>query len=302
MKSRATCLLCHRNPPIENSHILPKLIVTAISKQLEDRGFREMSSMKLRVERTLVGPFFCLCCEKKFGRFEDDFTRIYLDPYFDNDQITIESQSLLLLFAMSVLWRVLAYTLTQDSYSDKFPYLLQAEERWRGYLEGKNKDVGAHKCYLVLDREFTKDQIQSSAHLTRIDLRYGIAQGITFTQIWGALALSRHVVYAKLGPFLFIGELKEFFEGQTDHLLEPWHDLTSTEPFCLLHDPAASAPKDIVAMADRIFSQWQWRDDYMKPERRNKLQATLSALSEDSQFKRLLKEDMAMFNSSPTNE
>lgn len=87
MVGNTTCFLCRERPAIENSHILPKLIVRAIGEELGGRGFREMSAPRLRVERTAVVPLLCTECEAQFQRYEDNFARSCLRPYLVDDRI-----------------------------------------------------------------------------------------------------------------------------------------------------------------------------------------------------------------------
>lgn len=294
MEGTTTCFLCREMPAIENSHILPKLIVSAIAEKVGGRGFREVSAPRLRVEQTTVVPLLCLKCEAQFQGYEDDFARYCLHPYFMNDQIVIEHDVQLLAFAVSVLWRVLMHTLNQTVPPELRPCLVQAELAWRAYLRGDATGLGEHKCYLFIDREFSVEQIKSSRCLTYVDLRFTIEQGVSLVTYLIGVPY-RHVVYAKLGPFIFVGTVQDVFRGKIDHLMSPWREIDSHARAVSAVDDGVHVPDEIVATIDELASRWQFSEGDMRPKRRMQLLEEFAALTPDAMLKRLYEKDETLF-------
>ncbi|MGR2660153.1 hypothetical protein ACUXVY_00955 [Chromobacterium haemolyticum] len=294
MVGTTTCFLCREMPAIKNSHILPKLIVRAICNEAGGRGFREMSAPRLRVERTTVVPLLCTKCEAQFQRYEDYFVRSYLQPYFKHDQVVIKHDAQLLSFAVSVLWRVLIHTLNQTVPPERRPYLVQTVQSWCAYLQGDAPGLGEHKCYLFLDREFSVEQIKSSRCLNHLDLRFTIAQGVAWVTNFIGVPY-RHVVYAQLGPFIFVGTVQDVFCGKIDHLMAPWREIASHAQVESAVDDGVQVPDEIAAMIDELGSRWQFSECDMKPERREQLLAVFAALSPDAMLKQLHEKDETLF-------
>lgn len=294
MVGTTTCFLCQEKPAIENSHILPKLIVRAIGKELGGRGLREMSAPRLRVEQTTVVPLLCTGCEVQFQRYEDDFARSCLRPYFLDDGIEIEHDAKLLEFAVSVLWRILMHTLNQAVPPERRPYLVQTAQAWRAYLRADASGLGEHKCYLFLDREFSAEQIKSSRCLNHVNLRFTIEQGAALVTDFIGVPY-RHVVYAKLGPFIFVGTVQDVFRGKIDHLMAPWREIASHAKASNAVDDGVQAPDEIVATMDQLASCWQFSEGDMKPERRAQLLAGFAALAPNATLKRLNEKDETLF-------
>jgi hypothetical protein len=295
MPVTTTCFLCRERPAIENSHILPKLIVNAIGKELGSHGLREMSAPRLRVEQTTVMPLLCTKCEAQFQRYEDDFARYCLRPYFVDDRTTIEHNMQLLAFAVSVLWRVLMHTLNQTVPPELEPYLVKTAQAWRAYLRGDALELAEHKCYLFLDREFSVEQVKSSCGLNHVDLRFTIGQGAALVTNFIGVPY-RHIVYAKLGPFIFVGTIHDVFRGKIDHLMAPWREIASHAKALSAVDDGVQIPDEFVATIDDLISLGQFSADDMTPERRAKLLAELSALAPNAMLKRLHKKDETVFN------
>ncbi|MGF6814654.1 hypothetical protein OKW33_001460 [Paraburkholderia atlantica] len=294
MVGTTTCFLCRETPAIENSHILPKLIVRAIGKELGGRGLREMSAPRLRVEQTTVVPLLCTKCEAQFQRYEDDFARSCLRPYFMDDRIVIKHDAQLLAFAVSVLWRVLMHMLNQAVPPERRPYLVRTAQAWRAYLRGDVPGLGEHKCYLFLDREFSVEQIKSSRCLSHVDLRFTIEQGAALVANFIGVPY-RHVVYAKLGPFIFAGTVQDVFRGKIDHLMAPWREIASHAQASNALDDGVQVPDEIVATIDELASRWQFSEGDMKPARRAQLLAGFAALAPKATLKRLHEKDETLF-------
>jgi hypothetical protein len=294
MVDTTTCFLCRKMPAIENSHILPKLIVRAICEQVGGRGLREMSTPRLRVEQTAVVTLLCTKCEAQFQRYEDNFARSCLRPYFIDDQIVIKHDAQLLAFAVSVLWRVLVHTLNQRVPSALLPYIVRTVQAWRAYLRGDASGLGEHKCYLFLDRELSVEQIKSSRCLNYVDLRFTIEQGAALVTNFIGVPI-RNVVYAKLGPFIFVGTIQDVFCGKADHLMATWREIASHAQADSAVDDGVQVPDEIVATLDELASRWRFSEGDMKPERRAQLLAGFAALAPNAMLKRLHEKDETLF-------
>jgi len=294
MAGTTTCFLCRERSAIKNSHILPKLIVRVIAKELGGPGLRELSAPRLRLEQTSVVPLLCTVCEAQFQRYENDFARSHLRPYFVDDRIVIERDAQLLAFAVSVLWRVLMHTLNHTVPPDRLPYLAKTAQTWRAYLQGYASGLGEHKCYLFLDREFSAEQIKSSACLNHVDLRFTIEQGAALVTNFIGVPY-RHIVYAKLGPFIFVGTVQDVFGGKIDHLMAPWREIASHVQANNAVDDGVQVPDDFVVTMDELARRWQFSKGDMRPERRAHLLAEFEALTPDAMLKRLHEKDKALF-------
>lgn len=251
---------------------------------------RELSTPRLRVERTTVVPLLCTECEAQFQRYENHFARSCLRPYFKDDRVVIEHDARLLAFAVSVLWRVLMHTLNQKVPPERRLHLVQTAQAWRAYLLGDAPGLGEHKCYLFLDREFSAEQIKSSRSLNHVDLRFTIEHGVALVTNFIRVPY-RYIAYAKLGPFIFVGTVQDVFRGKLDHLMAPWREIASNVTAESEVDDNAQVPDEVVATIDELASRWRFSDADMKPERRSQLLTRFAALTPNAMLKRLHEKD-----------
>lgn len=293
------CHLCGLHPTGEQSHIIPRFVSTRIAQDCGGFSFREASNPNKVVQNTITFPLLCTDCEDLFWKWEDIFSRDTYRPYFDNNNhpVTLDRNTFDLM--ISICWRVLKYTLLAHPPIISFSHLNDAEKIWRDYLLAKRADVATFHPYLVLDRDFSDSVIQNSAALTRTNLRNTIAQGIFGIPDIDLLILSRHVVYAKLGPFILFGVMFSSDENMGQH--DSWQAVKQTANDKLRQKPE-TLPTNIVSHIDDTTSKINKSMEALSEKQKIKQNALVAKKLHKAPVRHLVDEDKRLFPTDSTKD
>lgn len=178
------CKLCRVNPPIENSHVLPKSAYKRYVSNLDRGGqFVDLGRMA-RDSRQLKRPWFCLDCEKLFGESYAGKILTELDRSRTGCKYTGE----LLRYATGLSLRTCLLDLHEGETSiNNAAILRRVRGVWREYLLGKTQTVGPYTQHVCIVADL--DSLWSQ-------------------RIGGQVAYVHNLVITQIGPLIVFGRLK----------------------------------------------------------------------------------------------
>lgn len=103
------CVLCNKDRPIKNSHIIPKFVFRWMISTGGTKFLRHGATPNRRVQDGLKYPIFCKNCEISVSKFEDQFSRDFFKPSTSNKPLPKKTQKTTYDFVASVHLRVLSY-------------------------------------------------------------------------------------------------------------------------------------------------------------------------------------------------
>jgi hypothetical protein len=178
------CRLCDENPPIKNSHIMPRFGYERYPADLDRGGsFVELVTLTEH-NKQLKRPWFCTVCEKQFGEsyatsFIDKLAKNRADSNYDGE---------LLRFATSFSWRACMFDIDEAGQKEqKETILAPALERWRAFLRGDVPSV----------TPFTQHAFVMEANSEPWDGRMGME-----------VSYPNNLVITQIGPLIMFGRLK----------------------------------------------------------------------------------------------
>lgn len=127
------CRLCGNNPPIKDSHIMPRFGYARYASDLSKGGkYIELITLSEKTKQ-LKRPWFCTACEKQFGEtYAANFIAI-----LEKNRTASVYQGELLRFAVSFSWRACMFDISEGGQSKrKAEILADALEVWRSFLRG----------------------------------------------------------------------------------------------------------------------------------------------------------------------
>jgi hypothetical protein len=125
--SDAPCRLCERNPPIENSHIIPAFVFRALKNDSVTGFMRRPADPNQRFQDGDKHPLLCLDCEAEFSSRERLANDVAFAPFHQTDQSTFEYGPWLHYFLTSVSWRTLVLELSDQSTTERMPEKVLAD-------------------------------------------------------------------------------------------------------------------------------------------------------------------------------
>jgi hypothetical protein len=146
------CSLCAVNPPIKNSHGIPRFAAAWIKRTSATGYLRQAINPNVAKQDIEKYPMLCLDCEGLFSRFEQQFAENIFIPYLDNGQSSFQYEDWLLRFAISLAWRTTLIHLP-DCRDNIAPDLTAradtAREYWREFLLQRTIDPGPFTHHLL---------------------------------------------------------------------------------------------------------------------------------------------------------
>lgn len=108
------CILCGLKPPIENSHIFPKLVYRRLKKGSPLDSFRHSSMFARPVQDGWKAALLCEACEGEFSLLETWFANEIYDPFLRRNTTIFGYDGRLALFSASLHFRNLYFQLQEN--------------------------------------------------------------------------------------------------------------------------------------------------------------------------------------------
>jgi hypothetical protein len=194
------CKLCNKKHPVD-SHIIPKFVIRWINKTGTGR-IRNAINPNVPTQDGIVDRFLCVDCESKFNKAETYFANKIFFPVVDNNAAIIEYNSNFRYFAISVLWRVLKYSLIEDIKGTVwYNTALNVEKEWADFLYLGKPIKTFSEIHLLVGVDVLKEVDFSIERKTKNDVIRYMSRTIDAGIPYGETVC---LIYIKLPRFLFI--------------------------------------------------------------------------------------------------
>jgi hypothetical protein len=146
---KGRCALCKEAALLQDSHIIPKFVVRWL-RQDSPGYLRSGTKPNRRIQDFHKLPLLCEPCEQKFSQWEKRFAESVFVPVHQNAlaRTALSLGPWGIRFLVSVSWRVGIFfkreTKLDHCNEAQRSEFNRALERWRLFLLGKTKSVGAH--------------------------------------------------------------------------------------------------------------------------------------------------------------
>lgn len=251
MTDPTKCRLCADKDAGIGSHIIPKLVLRAVSKHFPNNDMRTSESPNRVTNDLLKIPFLCKTCDNEtLGALETAFNRKIFAPYFRDHAETLEIDDLSYRCLVSISWRVARYFIEKNPSSTLELVLADAEKAWREYLLGLRNDTGTFSNYLILSRDITKRQLNDADYMCS-SLEYEILmshlnQRPTNTSF--AMFPGRVFVVTKMGPMILLGQVRFY-----DEVFDSESEVAMYESLCI-------SPGKVIGASPRPISNSLFQD------------------------------------------
>lgn len=197
------CALCSAPyEPQEESHIVPKFVYRWLKASSTTGFMRFGPEMNQRVQDGIKDHFLCETCEDRFAAHESTFAAEIFHPFVADNCHEADYAEWMLKFAVSVSWRLLAYSNEKRGLPHfrerHMSAVTETLQTWRDYLLDRRDDIGGHEIHLlplsgIIDHSTSGVPQNINRYLRRaVEIDVGVSDKEAFT-------------YCKLGPMIFIG-------------------------------------------------------------------------------------------------
>jgi hypothetical protein len=198
------CRLCGETKELRESHILPGFVFRWMKETSATGYLRFAQQPNLRVQDGLKLHLLCGDCEQRFNHWETQFANRIFHPMTQGVAARASYGSWLLLFCVSVSWRVLVYHMDTTHLRSVPAAVLtsagQAEATWREFLLGSRPRPQRHEQHILPLPRGAIDRYTYSDMPTNINRYLFRTPDVTV-----ASNNRDAFTYAKLGPFIILG-------------------------------------------------------------------------------------------------
>jgi hypothetical protein len=103
----ATCILCGINPPIDNSHVVPKFVIRRLKDGNPLQTLLHSDALNQSFQDGWKGAYLCLSCEQRFSKLEAWFCNKVYDPFLSSGYLKLTYGDEFGLFVASLAFRYL---------------------------------------------------------------------------------------------------------------------------------------------------------------------------------------------------
>ena len=148
------CILCRCEPPIKNSHVLPKFVFKWMIETGGTKHLRYGATPNKRVQDGLKLPLLCLKCESKTGLVENEFATKIFRPSVNNSTLPKKYTRSTYEFVASVHHRIQAHYIKNsetlcDFSSHERRSLLVSISNIRKFLSGRRYSASPQRFFLL---------------------------------------------------------------------------------------------------------------------------------------------------------
>jgi hypothetical protein len=110
----STCILCQQDPPIENSHIVPKFVIRRLKTGNPLQTLVHSDVLNKIFQDGWKEDYLCTACEQRFSKLEGWFCKSVYDPFLAGTQPKLNYGPELGLFAASLAFRFIRYAIDKN--------------------------------------------------------------------------------------------------------------------------------------------------------------------------------------------
>jgi hypothetical protein len=152
---RTLCILCQKQPPIKNSHVVPKFVIKRLKNGNPLGTLVHSNDLKQIHQDGWKGDYLCLKCEGLFSVWENWACKNIYDPFLANGDVSTNYDERLGLFAASVCFRYIQYAIDQHSQQPVRAEFWTILENLRESLLNKNFSTIASRLYIQFFKPIT---------------------------------------------------------------------------------------------------------------------------------------------------
>jgi len=202
---QGTCRLCNAFADLQLSHVLPAFAFRWLRETSGTGHIRLGKEPNLRAQDGLKLNWLCVACEGLLSKSETAFATNIFHPYSKGGRDRFTYSRWLMLFCVSVSWRVLSYYREETSLTDYSGELLariaEADRIWKDVLLGQRPHPGAFQQHLL-----PLDAIKSATGELPPNINRYLMRAIDMDLIRGG---NTCFVFSKLGRFIILGFIKD---------------------------------------------------------------------------------------------
>ncbi len=110
----ALCILCGKQPPIENSHVVPNFVIKRLKAGNPLKTLVHSDALTKAFQDGWKGDYLCQTCEGNFSKYENWFCKNIYDPWTAGKEVDVSYTEELGLFASSLAFRYIHYASEQN--------------------------------------------------------------------------------------------------------------------------------------------------------------------------------------------
>ena len=143
-----TCRLCSKISALQESHIIPKFIITWFKETSPTGKLRSGEEINIRLQDGIKLYWLCANCERRLGKWEKYFSeKLFLRLVNDEDNIYYDEK--FLKFCVSISWRVLKYFI-ENGYVSNFSSNIHSKmnkalEVWKSFIFDEKGNPGEYE-------------------------------------------------------------------------------------------------------------------------------------------------------------
>lgn len=199
------CRLCGMRSELQQSHVLPAFVIRWLRKTSATGYFRFGHTVNLRAQDGEKRNWFCASCETILGNWEQRFAERFFHPFVNDRAFAHDYGEWLLKFCVSISWRVLMLHREIDDFADydarKLESLTRADSAWKRFLRDEEMVAEPFSQHLFLCAGVSRAEEGIAPNINHYIMRN--------TDKDVVLIPGKHLVYAKIPRFFFLGVLWE---------------------------------------------------------------------------------------------
>jgi hypothetical protein len=145
-----SCVLCGLNPPIKESHIVPKFVFKRLKQGSPLDSLRNSENINKPYQDGWKGDYLCEDCEARFSKWEDWFVKAVYDSFRAGAATTFPYDERLALFAASLHFRNYAFQTRMKPGAETAGDKALAEELRQMCLTSVAQRPGVHQYVQLL--------------------------------------------------------------------------------------------------------------------------------------------------------
>ena len=143
------CILCQKNQPIQNSHVVPKFVIRYLKRQSPMGYLKQTWNYNQKLQDGWKGAYLCAECDNvTVSEWEDHFKKTWFDPFIKDQKSELLADEKVLSFLLSLLLRYCELFIESTS-GRRDSYLpVGLQKLARGLLKGRQYERVGSDFYI----------------------------------------------------------------------------------------------------------------------------------------------------------